>query len=583
MINTILLKSEDRLTPVKLHRDNVVFGTEQPPVGIKGRVFFNTESNEMWLDDGKSWSQPRANEDQIKELVQTVLSETPLVDDATITKLVNDQLESIKFEDTPDNKNYLRTQDAWVEFNLVDGSKGVQILNKVLSATEENYVPKVGEFCYIVDKDRLVFGDGKTNASNLSDIRGTSIPYTPENEVNKGQPNGYAPLDSTGKVPTIHLPSNLTDTYSKSEVNTLLDTQRVTLQTNINSEGAERLAIDTLIEGTLKTHIDDKAIHVSTLEKDKWDQKIDRADLIDYQNHIEDNDIHITAIERNLWNRNNSAFIVNSMQELNDIENMSIGDICYVKTSASGVTPITADKYVYYGEDNDGWHKDATTTNIVSIEWGGINNGPTSSVLAIDYASRNSHVHDNILYLKKISEDNKGHLTYNGTPIGAMVVFANTDAELPKVGEENVLYITMRDSRVHNYPSINVWKDGLYELLGRGVNDTPQPVGDMVILQKYLTNVTANTTIQIEVTENEDFAFLPIEVLKAEEGLKNRTLEALKDQDSLYKFDTHLFKFNNYFKIGDKTWPMDLKKIEDAYYFECTTDLSTLANIQEIN
>ena len=46
-----------------------------------------------------------------------------------------------------------------------------------------------------------------TNLATVLSAKQNALSFTPENTANKGQPNGYAGLDSTGKVPSAQLPS----------------------------------------------------------------------------------------------------------------------------------------------------------------------------------------------------------------------------------------------------------------------------------------------------------------------------------------------------------------------------------------
>src|SRR5207248_2511630 len=46
-----------------------------------------------------------------------------------------------------------------------------------------------------------------------------SFPYMPENAANKGQPNGYAGLDATGKVPPAVLPATMPMASQSATVN----------------------------------------------------------------------------------------------------------------------------------------------------------------------------------------------------------------------------------------------------------------------------------------------------------------------------------------------------------------------------
>lgn len=53
----------------------------------------------------------------------------------------------------------------------------------------------------------------------------------------------------------------------------------------------------------LTTHTGDTNIHVTTVDKTKWDKVTDKVNTIDFNAHKNDTNIHITSAERTKWNK----------------------------------------------------------------------------------------------------------------------------------------------------------------------------------------------------------------------------------------------------------------------------------------
>lgn len=71
-----------------------------------------------------------------------------------------------------------------------------------------------------------------------------------------------------------------------------------------------------------------------------------------------------------------------------------------------------------YVNDGNNWIKIAEHESLdVTLEWASIQNGPTSSVAAIDLAVTNSHTHANKTVLDLLTAVD-GDLNYDGTPVG---------------------------------------------------------------------------------------------------------------------------------------------------------------------
>jgi len=53
------------------------------------------------------------------------------------------------------------------------------------------------------------------------DTKQADLGYTPEDVNNKGQANGYAPLDSSAKIPAVHLPAYVDDVLESADFSSL--------------------------------------------------------------------------------------------------------------------------------------------------------------------------------------------------------------------------------------------------------------------------------------------------------------------------------------------------------------------------
>ena len=319
-------------------------------------------------------------------------------------------------EPTDDEKLYFRSRQTgnesgeWKLFTTVDGNEiQLTISKKDSSGDEGNYIPKAQEFVYDSDRKVIVLGDGKTTLRNLRAFYNVSIVkddvvsalgYNPESVLNKGQANGYAPLDANGLVPIGNLPRNLTDTYSKTEIDSK-DSDTLTNVTGlINSEASIARNNENLIKSDLDTHITNNVIHVTQSDKDAWNNKVGQTDLIDLNNHITDNIIHVTQSDKDKWDGMNQAFFVNDVKDLPTADN-KIGYIGYVKTSPDGATPIACETYIW---DGTSWQKLDQNQISLDFKWGNIIDKPKSTVLSIDNSVKVAHNHNNKTILDKIEQ-----------------------------------------------------------------------------------------------------------------------------------------------------------------------------------
>ena len=500
-------------------------------------------------------------------------------------------------EPTDDEKLYFRSRQTgnesgeWKLFTTVDGNEiQLTISKKDSSGDEGDYIPKAQEFVYDLDRKIIVLGDGKTTLRNLRAFYNVSIVendvllalgYKPESVLNKGQANGYAPLDANGLVPIGNLPRNLTDTYSKTEIDSK-DSDTLTNVTGlINSEASIARNNENLIKSDLDTHIANNVIHVTQSDKDTWNNKVEQTDLIDLNNHITDSIIHVTQSDKDKWDGMNQAFFVNNVKDLPTADN-KIGYIGYVKTSPDGITPIACETYIW---DGTSWQKLDQNQISLDFKWGNIIDKPKSTVLSIDNSVKVAHNHNNKTVLDKIEQSTTGNFMYDGVEIGVKAKFFNTEKDLDSNGEENTLYVVYSDSRVRGFPSISVWRDGAFQILGRGTQEAPVTVGDMNILQAEYFSVEANKSFVINLTSNQFFAFMPVEILKEIPGEKDQE-KILVDfsNSSDFKYNNNLLDISKdlHLRISIKEIPTILDKVDDTYFSSVEIDLSEFKDIDLI-
>ena len=479
-------------------------------------------------------------------------------------------------EPSDDGELYLRQKQSgidgqWVRFEKLDGKARPLILKTKNSELDFNYIPADGELIFLEDISNLTVGNGITNIAMLPLIHQTQTSTTLDERLeliaNKGAIQGYAPLDDNRKIPALFLPETITESITETEIDLKISNLRNELQANIISEATDRIHDDNQNATNLSNHIANTSVHVTSIEKTIWDSKVDQTDLAPFNSHILQNDIHVTLDEKLKWNGRVSAYLVGSISEMQalDQELLKLGDICYVRQS-----PGSYSEYVWY--DIDGWHEHAKEPTLVNLEWAGINNKPTAATADIDSAVTLKHSHANILSLNKINELN-GQLTYNGIPVGATIAFLATDAFLPTVGKEDLLYIVYRDSRSFNFPTISVWRNTQYEILGGGNGGSAvSPTGDAVLLQRELFGVVSGSDFIINVHENQQFAFYPMEVLRLIEGPKNQIrLYTNFTNPDIFNFNRQLIKIQSGLFVGPYEITMDFDQAAAGRYYHSKT------------
>lgn len=478
----------------------------------------------------------------------------------------------------------------WVAFDSVDGNKIKVNIKSLDSQIDGAYIPQAQEFVWDKNRSILVIGDGTTSLLALRAFyEGTltsadiisALGYQPEDASMKGQPNGYAPLDANGIIPDANLPSSITDTYSKTEIDNKDLTTLNSVTTLINNEATTARAAESALRTDLDAHTNDTSIHVTQTEKDEWNDKVDTSDLVNYDNHLSDTITHVTQADKDKWNGMNKAVYVTDFADLPSTNN-EIGNIGYVQVSAAGVTPIVCDTYMW---DGTAWQLMDVDQVSLQFNWGNLMDKPSSTPLAIDNTVGIAHDHTNRLILDKIGQSAAGNFTFNGIEVGVKAIFLTNEVALPIEGEDNTLYVVYEDSRVRGYPSISVWRDGAYQILGRGTQDAPPVVGDMSILQAEYFSVVADSSFIINVTSNQYFAFMPLEILKETEGAKNveRIITNFVDSSD-FKYDEQLIEISDdtNLRISISDIPTTLDYVGDKYYSYVDVDLTKFKDIEGI-
>lgn len=501
-------------------------------------------------------------------------------------------------EPTDDGKKYFRKRDAgntngaWVALEAIDGSEvelKVNIKDSSI-AGQGSQIPKKGELVWDSNRSCLLIGDGLLSVTNLRPFYENTLTstdvinalgFTSENVANKGQANGYAPLDANGKVPAANLPASLTDTYSKAEIDQK-DTNTLTAATTlVNNEATTARANENAITTNLNAHTGNTAIHVTQAQKDAWDAKVDTSDLTNYDNHLSDTVIHVTQADKDKWNGMNKSYYVLNKTDL-PLTGNQVGNIGFVQVSAAGVTPVVVDQYLWNGTT---WVERDVGQVSLSLTWGNISGKPTSTPLAIDNTVGLAHNHTNKTALDKIGQSANGSFTFDGQEIGVRVIFLANQFLLPAQGDADTLYVIYEDSRVRNYPSISVWRDGSFQILGRGTQDAPPAVGDMSILQNEYFSVGANTKHRIKVKQNQYFAFLPLEILKEIPGQTgvNRTITDFSNPAD-FDYDDDLISISASQKliINIKDLSTTVDVVSDQYHSYVDVDLTKYKDIEGI-
>ena len=126
---------------------------------------------------------------------------------------------------------------------------------------------------------------------------------------------------------------------------------------------------------------------------------------------------------------NNSIAAANGIVIVSDItqrDNLgySLPSKMVLVVDATGDATVLSGAATYVSDGNN-WIKIAEHESLdVTLEWSGIQNGPTSTVAAIDLAVTNSHTHANKATLDLLSATN-GDLYYNSVAVGTSFASVN--------------------------------------------------------------------------------------------------------------------------------------------------------------
>lgn len=275
------------------------------------------------------------------------------------------------------------------------------------------------------------------------------------------------------------------------------------------------------------------------------------------------------------------AFYVTNKANL-PTTNVQIGNIGYVQVSAVGVTPVVCDQYLWDGSQ---WQLLDVDQVSLAMKWGNIQDRPASTPLTIDNAVTVAHSHVNKTVLDKIGQSPAGNFTFDGIEIGIKVVFVEVEQLLPPEGELDTLYVVYKDSRTRNYPSISVYRDNAYQILGKGAQENAPVVGDMHILQAEYYGVQKNASYNISFEPNQYFAFMPVEILKEIEGLKNQTRLICDPSDPAdFMYNDKILNVTSGNKCAIQIQPLDctLDTVSDYYYYHCDVDLREYKDVDSV-
>ncbi len=530
--------------------------------------FLGTEQD--WLDSLKLDSDEYYTRQETDDAISTTIAGMEISHDKLVDRDLDEQHPM-----TAISGLVLTLQDFNRKIDAVSGSDTSQLATKDDINTFNNQLTeKINE--HTENNDIHVTDEQKKYWNGKQDDLG----FEPENPINKGAVNGYAPLDITKKVPLENLPDNLTDTYTKTEV----DSKFNYVAQNINQEATLREQGDSSLTKKINDHSVNAVVHVTQVDKDTWNSKIEQTDLAVYDSHINNGDIHVSATDKVRWDGNVSAYVVNNETEMLAITSSSlkVGDVCYIRSVEGKYL-----KYIWYGQ-TDSWKPDTTTAEIINMTWANISNKPTSSVANIDSAVSKSHEHSNLIYLNKISQDNNGNLTYNGLPAIAPVLFYKTNAMLPTTGEGDKLYVVYKDNRVNNFASISMWIDGAFELIGRSDANSSVSIGDFSLRQITKFDVTANSFFTFEISPNYDYMYTDINVLKLVEGSSNQNKvysSFLVADGTKFQYDEKFLYFSTGLKIKSTvSFKSDFVSSDSTYnYSYKEIDLNNWISISEVS
>jgi hypothetical protein len=198
------------------------FSTSLTGTGTTGAIPKFTAANAL----GDSIIKEDTNRIGIGKTPTTTLDVNGTIQGTSIVKSGGTSSEFLKADGSIDSNTYLTTGSAASNYQPLDGDltaiAGLAGTIGLLRKTSAN----------TWELDTSVYLTG-INSGQIT----TALGYTPENAANKGVNNGYAGLDSTGKVPSTQLPSYVDDVIEAANLAALPATGEtgkiyVTLDTN---------------------------------------------------------------------------------------------------------------------------------------------------------------------------------------------------------------------------------------------------------------------------------------------------------------------------------------------------------------
>lgn len=380
--------------------------------------------------------------------------------------------------------------------------------------------------------------------------------------------------------------NSLLDVYTKTEVNNLLHSKDEEIMTEtakkVAAEAVVARANEKKISDSLKEHVENELVHITQLEREKWNQKIANIDFSKYDEHIENNNIHVTLEDKQRWDGRKIAFFSDSVMTLPTTGNV-VGNLGYVRTSAPEVSPMTCETYMW---DGNSWKQIVQTDEVtIGVEWEKIVHKPNSSTANIDKAVEKMHSHENMASLEKIGQTNDGEMTWNNKVFGTKLEFYNNNLELPNKGKTGIIYIVYEDERVRGYSSLSIYQNGAYHILGRGEHNVPPLVDKDIILQAEYHNVEANSTFQVTINKNPYYAYQTPQVLSMV-GVEKIESIVLTDfsKEKMFEFDDRLSSIKKGYNLDIKHFDLTLdSRSSDGNYIQSVgINIKNIKNITYI-
>lgn len=138
---------------------------------------------------------------------------------------------------------------------------------------------------------------------------------------------------------------------------------------------------------------------------------------------------------------------------------------------------------------------------------------------------------------------------------------------------------------MRNFPSISVYRNNAFQILGRGTQDAPPTVGEMSILQVEYFGVKENSTFNVTIAPQTSFCFMPVEILIEQEGQQNITNNIVSFTESeKFSYNKNLFNIDATTKLmfDIKSISTTIDTVGDYYFSHAMVDLADYYDVQGI-